>query len=258
MAPSRLNVLVVEDDPVISEDIVAQLNSLGFRPWGPASSLEVAKGYVVRGPVDLVLVDIHLEGRHDGIALGHWLKEHGDIPHVFLTANADSATVELAKKTTPMGFVVKPFQTSDLYSSIEVARANWALLSSRVEGQPQTGEIFRGKNQNLNLLFVPCDGKHIRLYIDEIVRIASAHVYSEFHMQSGLVHVVRCSLQSLEGVLPSNRFIRVHRSHMVNVSYIDQIEGKRILIHGTQVPISRVNKEELLRKYPSMARLGKG
>jgi hypothetical protein len=45
---------------------------------------------------------------------------------------------------------------------------------------------------------------------------------------------------------------------MVNVSYIDQIEGKRLLIHGTPVPISRVNKEELLRKYPSMARLGKG
>ena len=79
MNTSKLNIVVVEDEPIIGDHVVFTLRSLGFRPWGPAMTLNEAKGYINRGPVDLVLIDINLDGQHDGIELGFFLKKYHNI-----------------------------------------------------------------------------------------------------------------------------------------------------------------------------------
>ena len=253
MQQSSLNIVVVEDEAIIADHLMLTLQSLGFRPWGPAMNLQEAKGYVDRGPVDLVLIDIHLQEKHDGIELGRYLKNQNKIPHVYVTANADSGTVELAKKTTPMGFIVKPFQASNLYSSIEVAMANWELMHPAMPDEHlEVMDDDISYNHELRVLFVTVSGQPVRLFSYEITHVRSAHVYVEFHMANSDVHIVRTSMNKVEETLPPDRFIRVHRSHLINVSYAEHFDGIQLTIHGKKIPVSKTNKKKLTDRFPSL------
>ncbi|MDA0728058.1 MAG: LytTR family transcriptional regulator DNA-binding domain-containing protein [Bacteroidetes bacterium] len=253
MEQARLNIVVVEDEAIIAEQLMMTLQSLGFRPWGPAMTLQEAKGYVARGPADLVLIDIHLQEKHDGIELGQYLKRQNRIPHVYVTANADSGTVELAKQTTPMGFIVKPFQASNVYSSIEVAMANWELMHpAALDQHVEVMDDDINYNHELRVLFVTVNGNQVRLFTYEIAHVRSAHVYVEFHMQNRDVHVVRTSMNKVEDTLPPDRFVRVHRSHLVNISYAEHFDGRQLTVHGKKIPVSKTNKKRLVDRFPSL------
>jgi two-component system response regulator LytT len=255
MGSGRLNIVVVEDEAIIADHIISTLIVLGFRPWGPAVTVSEALGYVRRGPVDLVLIDINLHGEHAGIELGHQLKMNHRVPHVFLTANTDEATVREAKYTTPMGFVVKPFQKADLYSSIEVAMSNWQLLQSAV-GDPvgtHSKQSFTFQQQG-RVLFVPIDGVHCRVFVDEILFVESAHVYVNLHMRNGQTYVVRAALSALEQALPQDRFIRIHRGYLANVSFVERFDGKNILLGEHLLPVSKSCKNEVQARLPTLSK----
>lgn len=255
MGEGRLNIVVVEDEAIIADHIILTLRTLGFRPWGPAVTVEEALGYVRRGPVDLVLIDINLHGEQAGIELGHRLKRDHRVPHVFLTANTDETTVKAAKRTTPMGFVVKPFQKADLYSSIEVAMSNWHLLKAAVgksvDPNPKQGFSFHEEGR---VIFVQIDGVHCRLFVDEILFVESAHVYVHVHMQHGKTHVVRASLSALVNALPSDRFVRIHRGYLVNLAYVDQFDGKSLTVGQHTLPVSKSFKNEVHDRLPTLAK----
>lgn len=251
MAEGKINVLVVEDEAIIADHIIVALRILGCKPWGPAMNLEEALGYVKRGPVDLALIDINLNGRHDGIELGHHLKNLGQIPHVFLTANTDPKTVQEAKKTVPMGFIVKPFQRSELYSNIEIAMSNWRLMQS-ISG-PNTGDPNDSKSTGEpHVLYVKVNGERLRLFTDEIVMVSSSHVYVEIEMQGGEQHLVRLTMSQILEALPTSRFVRIHRGHIVNLSYVEQFDGRYLKLHGHSIPVSKGQKQQLLERLPHL------
>jgi DNA-binding LytR/AlgR family response regulator len=251
MGEGKLNILVVEDEAIIADHIIVALRILGCKPWGPAMNLDEALGYVKRGPVDLALIDINLNGRHDGIELGHHLKNLGQIPHVFLTANTDPKTVQEAKKTVPMGFIVKPFQRSELYSNIEIAMSNWRLMQS-ISG-PNTGDPNDSKSTGEpHVLYVKVNGERLRLFTDEIVMVSSSHVYVEIEMQGGEQHLVRLTMSQILEALPTSRFVRIHRGHIVNLSYVERFDGRYLKLHGHSIPVSKGQKQQLLERLPHL------
>ena len=246
-----MNILVVEDEAIIADHIIVALRILGFKPWGPAMNLDEALGYVQRGPVDLTLIDINLNGKHDGIALGQYLKNLGRIPHVFLTANSDPKTIQEAKKTTPMGFIVKPFQRSELYSNIEIAMSNWRLIQSISNPETkQPTEIIPPAEPRL--LYVKVKGEHLRLFTDEIVMVSSSHVYVEIEMHAGEQHLVRLTMNQILEALPASRFVRIHRSHIVNLSYIERFDGRYLKLNGRTIPVSKSQRRQLLERLPHL------
>jgi DNA-binding LytR/AlgR family response regulator len=250
MGAGKLNIVVVEDEAIIADHIMMSLRTLGFRPWGPAMNLKEAIGYVERGPVDLVLIDINLNGENDGIQLGHHLKQHHSVPHVFLTANKDPKTVQAAKWTVPMGYIVKPFQRSELYSNIEIAMSNWQLLQAVVH--PQLNDSGPVETAEAGVFFVQINGRRIRIFADEIVVVTGAHVYVQIELQNGVVHVVRASMNQILKNLSPQRFFRIHRSHIVNLSYAEQFDGRFLLVKGRAFPVSKNRKQRLIELFPSL------
>jgi PAS domain S-box-containing protein len=112
-------VLVVEDEGLIAHDIAARLESLGHRVVATVSTAEKA---IEKAPeADLVLMDIRLDGRSDGVDAAVAIRERCQTPVLFLTAHADKATLERAKKAEPLGYIVKPLAPATLSSSIEIA-----------------------------------------------------------------------------------------------------------------------------------------
>ena len=119
MRPARI--LVVEDDRVVARDIEQQLSRIGHVVVGTTARGEDALPLARSTQPDMVLMDIRLEGALDGIDAAQQVREHCHIPVVFLTAYADDNTVQRASLTEPFGYLLKPFEDSQLRTVIEMA-----------------------------------------------------------------------------------------------------------------------------------------
>lgn len=114
-------ILVVEDDRVVARDLRQQLMRLGYDVVGITSRGEDASALALSTQADLALTDIRLEGRMDGIDAAQEIRLACDIPVVFLTAYADDETIRRARVTEPFGYLLKPFEDSQLRTAVEMA-----------------------------------------------------------------------------------------------------------------------------------------
>jgi len=131
----RTRILVVEDESIVAKDIQSQLTRLGYSVPATAASAQEALAKAQQVRPHLALVDIRLKGDIDGIVLAHQLREQLQVPVVYLTAYADDATIERAKKTEPFGYLLKPFEERDLQTAIELA-----LYKSQMEARLRESE----------------------------------------------------------------------------------------------------------------------
>lgn len=118
---AREKVLVVEDEYIVGKNIQMGLQSFDYIVPHIATSGETAIELVENDHPDLVLMDIVLRGRMDGIETAQAIRSRTDIPVIFLTAYTDEQILERAKMSEPYGYIVKPFEQRELHSAIQVA-----------------------------------------------------------------------------------------------------------------------------------------
>ena len=114
-------IMVVEDEGIVALDIQSKLRTMGYEVPKIVSSAAQAVETARTIRPDLVLMDIQLEGDMDGVAAAQCITGELQIPVVYLTAYSDEATLERAKVAHPMGYLLKPFEERDLYTTIEIA-----------------------------------------------------------------------------------------------------------------------------------------
>jgi len=121
MSEAAHRILVVEDQRLIAADIENTLKKLGYVVVGNVSSGEDAISTSDRLRPELVLMDVRLRGEMDGIQAAETIRDRFNLPVVYLTAHTDEETILRAKKTTPFGYLVKPFNERELRATIEIA-----------------------------------------------------------------------------------------------------------------------------------------
>ena len=126
--------LIVEDEILIAEELKERLARLGFSVIATVDTADEGIAIATRERPDVVLMDIRLKGEKDGVQAAQEIRRQVDVPIVYLTAHSDRLTVERAKRSEHDGFVLKPFHTQELQSTIEVAMKRHAL---RVKQQKQ-------------------------------------------------------------------------------------------------------------------------
>lgn len=117
----RAKILIVEDESIVALNIKNRLEKLGYAVVATISSGEVAIQTAAETSPDLVLMDIKLKGKIDGIEAATTIRSQLQIPVVYLTAYADDETLNRAKLAEPYGFILKPFESRDLCTAIEIA-----------------------------------------------------------------------------------------------------------------------------------------
>lgn len=120
------SILIVEDDRVVARDIAQQLAEEGYRIVATVASGEEALRIAREQSPSLVLMDLRIEGEQDGIEVAAAMRDEMHIPVVFLTAYADRETVRRATLTEPFGYLVKPFEDSQLRSVVQMALYKYA------------------------------------------------------------------------------------------------------------------------------------
>lgn len=118
---SKTRIFVVEDEVIVARDIMQQLGELGYEAIGTCTRGEEALVQVERLRPELVLMDIQLAGAMDGIATAKLIRERYALPVVFLTAFAETETLNRAKLSEPFGYILKPFDERELRTVIEIA-----------------------------------------------------------------------------------------------------------------------------------------
>jgi FOG: CheY-like receiver len=119
-----VNILIVEDESIVALDIKDKVERLGYNVLAVVSSGEKAIEEVKKVQPELVLMDIVLKGEIDGIETARQIREHFDIPIIYLTAHSDTQTLTRAKITGPFGYLVKPFVDTELRKAIEAVLYN--------------------------------------------------------------------------------------------------------------------------------------
>jgi PAS domain S-box-containing protein len=114
-------IVIVEDEPVLAQAIRINLENLGYCVPGIFSAGEDALEYIPSAPPDLVIMDVGLQGKLDGVQTAERIHSTNDIPIIFTTAHSDPQTIKRAISTAPFGYIVKPFQTRELHMHIEMA-----------------------------------------------------------------------------------------------------------------------------------------
>jgi PAS domain S-box-containing protein len=118
---AKKTILVVEDERIVAKDLARLLTSFGWEARPPVASAEEALRSATEQCPDLVLMDIRIHGKPDGIDTAALLRKRFDVPVVFLTAHSDEETVARAKKTEPFGYLLKPIKPAELRSTVELA-----------------------------------------------------------------------------------------------------------------------------------------
>jgi two-component system, response regulator PdtaR len=190
---SHIRVLIVEDEPLVAHDIASTLSGINYEVSGIAYTVAKARHQLATNLPDIVLLDIHLGTDTDGITLAELIRQQYQIPFVYLTAYADAGTLERAKRTLPMGYLVKPYDERDLFATLEIALYNFGQLQGPVHfdlEQFNANRVSKLTPREFEILQDLYEGKTSQQLCDKYfislntVKTHIKHLYEKLNVQS--------------------------------------------------------------------------
>ncbi|HXS54872.1 MAG TPA: response regulator [Hanamia sp.] len=240
-----IRILVVEDEMIIAAKISLLLTNLGYEVDGILPRGEEAIMRLKENNSDIILLDINLKGKIDGIETALEIQKFSKTPIIYLTANGDEATFNRAKSTKPSAFISKPFKQLDLQRAIELTICRMA--------ERETGpQIINGNNEIQHYIlsdriFVRYKEKMIKIMLADILYIEADRNYSRI-FAGNKEYLLSVTLKAIEEKLSANIFIRIHRSYFININQIEEVGDNYVLIGGKPIPMSAGLKESLLQR----------
>jgi two-component system, LytTR family, response regulator len=241
---SDLRVLLVDDEPLVREGMRDLLGGeSGILIAGECSNGVEALRFLGEHEVDLVFLDVQMP-ELDGLGLANELLHDGGPAIVFVTAFSEHAI--RAFELNAIDYLLKPFDRNRLLTSIERARTrlgdgNHRELSRRLSAV--LAELERGRGYAERIL-VKSDGRIRFVPVEEIDWVEAADNYVRLHAGSQR-HLLRETIGNLESRLDPARFLRIHRSTIVNLSRIRELqptfngEYTVLLASGAKLTLSR-------------------
>jgi DNA-binding LytR/AlgR family response regulator len=243
---SKINILVVEDESIVSKDIQHSLNKLGYNVVGAASTGEKALELARSERPDIVLMDIMLKGQMNGIDTAEIIRSEMAIPVVFLTAYADESTLSKAKVTEPYGYIIKPFKEIDLHTSIEMAIYKHSKEQEIIRERDLLYSIVESKDSSADFIFVKSNSKLVKLKTEEIFFIEALKDYVVIHTDDTR-YTIHSTMKEIENKMGTADFIRVHRSFIVRLDKIASIEFPNLTLENDKkvIPIGGSYRDDL-------------
>lgn len=227
----KRSVLIVEDEPLIADDLLFCLEDLGIDYVDVALKYDEAESKIVQNEFDLALLDVNLSGDRDGIHLANFINDQRRTPFIFVTSYYDSETLNRAKNTNPYGYILKPFDKEEIKVNVEMAFYKIAL-----EATSKSDQFFVKDKEGL-LPIAPADILYVEAF-DNYAKVFTANQH----------YIVSHTLKSIESKLIPYGFQRVHKSYLINFSKISRIGDGNIFFGETPVPIGRAYKSAFMSK----------
>lgn len=227
-----MKILIVEDDPFISEDLKFEINTRFSTEIseiiGPATSYSEAVSMIYSSSPDLVLLDISLgEEKDAGIRIAHFINQQICVPIIFLSGLPKQIGFDQAKFLCPFDFIHKPFNPDLLAEKIELA----IIYQSQ---KKQTGDVSTNNGANSKLMVttgfnemtaIPVNDLILLEADDKIIRAFTINNISSINFISpGLKNYYQNNLFKLKD------FFRLNRKHVFNINMVHKIKNNHILL----------------------------
>lgn len=226
-------ILIVEDEPLIAEDIADIVTELGYTVIGMADSYEEVET-LLQDPQfvpDIVLQDIQVHGDLDGVDIWNYVRTQRNCQVVFLTSFSDDKTINRVRAAQADGYIVKPFKREDLKTTLALLRQVPAPASADAEVSDR-------------FIWVKDKHEHIKLDLKDILYLEAADNYCKVVTRTSR-YLLSSPLKHAAEKLPDTIFYRCHRSFLVNVREIEKMGPNYLVIHGTEIPVNEAAKKEI-------------
>jgi len=244
----KTKILIVEDEMIIAANISLQLTELGYEVTGIIPRGEDALLHIKENKLDIILLDINLKGKLDGIETAEAMQKTHNIPIIYLTANIDDDHFNRAKQTHPYGFISKPFKKLDLQRAIELTISQLRSKSSElIDSNESSNKPFILSDS----IFVRHHNTMVKVNIEDILYIEAERNYCRIYSKNK-EYLLVMTLKDMAEKLPPKHFLRVHRSFIVNLSQINEIGTSHIVIQKKAIPVSKSLKDELLNRLQTI------
>ncbi|QGY45220.1 response regulator [Maribellus comscasis] len=222
--------LAIDDEPLALQQIAAYIQKIPFlKLVAQCSSAFDAITVLESEDIDLMFVDINMPDLN-GLDFVKLLDEKPLL--IFTTAYAEYAIESF--KVDAIDYLLKPFYFSEFSKAVQKARKQFELIQKMPE------EL----DSNNNFLFIKSEYKMVRINFSDILYIEGMKEYVRIHLVRQKPVMSLLSMKSLEEKLPENRFMRVHRSYIVNLDEIKIVERFRIVFDSVRIPVSENYREK--------------
>ncbi len=225
-------ILIVEDDISIAENIQEILELLGYVNIDIANSANQCIKVIKKYRPDLIFMDIKLKGDKDGIELGEIVKQMVDAPLVYVTSYSDPTIIERAKRINPAGFIVKPFNTNDIHAIVEIV-----LYNKRTKPSAEVAAVKSTTDSPFlveDAVYIKADNAFEKVFYKDLYYVeANGNMVTIYTKNRD--YSIRKSMKEIEEILPSQLFLRVQKSFIVNLMQIESFNTKEIFLTGGAV-----------------------
>ncbi len=224
MKTGKIKVLIVEDELLFAEDLSEKLVGLGFEVTTVVPSGEEALQEIHRLRPEVILMDIKLSGKWDGIETTRRINLEYDIPIIYLSEHVGEETLTRVKQTHPANYLSKTCTVEDVWRALELAFHNSQITLPKRLLIRESGKINKLIDYN-DILYLKAAGSYC-----EIVTANGAYLQS-FNMRMILDR------------LPKNQFIKVHKSFAVNLNQVTGTKTNALLLGDHEVSMSRKGRQ---------------
>ncbi|WP_235297927.1 LytR/AlgR family response regulator transcription factor [Portibacter marinus] len=235
-------IMIVEDEMLIAADISIELTTVGYEVVGIYTKAEDVLKALQESKPEIILMDIVLSGKMNGIDAAKEILKLYQTPVIFLTSNVDDATFKKAKEAKPYAFISKPFRKDDLLRAIEITLERMELESKDMETVSFTVMEDR--------LFVRHHEEMIMVHMEKILFLEASRNYCRIKTSDQELHV-STPMGNIEKLLPNDTFVRTHRSFIVNLKSITSIHknNEYLMIQNSLIPISRRLRDDVVKRF---------
>jgi two-component system LytT family response regulator len=240
---NKINLLIVEDTPSESDALIKVFEANNYNVVGVATNHKDALALFCSNKIDIVIVDIFLNGSPDGIAFAETINvlPNASKPLVFLTSSTDMHIFERAKLTKPFSYLMKPFNELEILFALELA-------VEKFYGQK---DVFLSDEENTviseEFLFIKKGKSLKKVHVLDIIYIEVEEKYCNIVTEKEKF-LILISLTKILELLDENLFSRTHRNYIVNIQKITEIiptDNLIVLIGGHKVTLSEKYKDIL-------------
>lgn len=225
---AKLTCAIIEDDPVSMSVIQGLAEKSGlFQSISCLDSSSKAVGWLIENPVDLIFLDVEMPDL-TGLEL---LKSLTNKPAIIIISSNPKYAVD-AFEYSVTDFLLKPVKDYVRF----LTAVNKVKFKERADDKRAEEELF-----------VKVDSLLMKLNFDDIVWVEASGDYIKIQTIDK-VQVVYSTLKKMEEKLPQHKFVRVHRSFLVNISKITNIDSSNLEINKKIIPISGTYKDDLLKR----------
>ena len=241
----NLKLFLLEDDMQEAAETSSFLSSNGYEVT-TTDTVEEAKEILTEKGFDIIILDIMIHGKPDGITIARFLNNQKiETPFLFLTSMHTRHFFEAAKLTQPLTYLLKPYNTIELLFSLELALENFYLQKNTLSLEQSKGILGQ------KYLFIKKNRSVMKVNVENIHYVEVKEKYCNISSDEGNF-IIKLSLKKIKEYLSNFQFFQVHRNFLLNLRKVKEVyleDNLIILTSGSKIPLSERHKSSFAKAF---------